>query len=160
MSEDRLCNRTACKQPGADWWNISTRAWYCRDCATAINREVPPGHGPCCINPVNMPPTPAAPGPALGPSAETVEAAYFEWVKSGAFVTQSRHSAFKAGAEWAASRPASSGMTFEEWSYTPEAQALTLQWNTFEQRSETARIIWEAAWAEARKEGVSDGRAP
>lgn len=31
------CNVTACQKPGADYWNLSTRAWYCRDCADKIN---------------------------------------------------------------------------------------------------------------------------
>ena len=32
-----LCNRTACQKPGATFYNISTRAWYCPKCAEAIN---------------------------------------------------------------------------------------------------------------------------
>ena len=32
------CNRTACTTPQALWYNRSTRAWYCRDCAEKINR--------------------------------------------------------------------------------------------------------------------------
>lgn len=35
------CNRSACKRelpPNDRWWNTSTRAWYCRSCAFAINR--------------------------------------------------------------------------------------------------------------------------
>lgn len=31
------CNRTACQQPGAVWWNSSTRAFYCQSCARKIN---------------------------------------------------------------------------------------------------------------------------
>ena len=31
------CNVTACQKPGADYWNLSTRAWYCRECADKIN---------------------------------------------------------------------------------------------------------------------------
>lgn len=32
------CNVTSCQAPGATWFNHSTRAWYCRPCAMAINR--------------------------------------------------------------------------------------------------------------------------
>jgi hypothetical protein len=40
------CNRTACQEPFGPWilrgvkpwWNTSTRAWYCRQCAAMINR--------------------------------------------------------------------------------------------------------------------------
>lgn len=31
------CNRTACQAPGATWYNLSTRAWYCGECAGMIN---------------------------------------------------------------------------------------------------------------------------
>jgi hypothetical protein len=31
-----LCNRTACQRPGATWFNTSTRAYYCEDCARDI----------------------------------------------------------------------------------------------------------------------------
>jgi len=31
------CNRTACQKPGARYFNKSTRAYYCRECAEAIN---------------------------------------------------------------------------------------------------------------------------
>jgi hypothetical protein len=37
---DALCNRRACKAPGANWWNPHTRAWYCRPCAIAINHAL------------------------------------------------------------------------------------------------------------------------
>ena len=30
------CNRTACQQPGASWFNTSTRAYYCEPCARDI----------------------------------------------------------------------------------------------------------------------------
>jgi hypothetical protein len=33
-----LCNRTACRAPGATWFNTSTRKHYCRRCAGLINR--------------------------------------------------------------------------------------------------------------------------
>ncbi|MDR9847063.1 hypothetical protein [Herbaspirillum huttiense] len=33
------CNVTACQKPGATWWNIGSRAYYCRSCAEAINRD-------------------------------------------------------------------------------------------------------------------------
>ncbi len=32
------CNRTACQKPGATWYNKSTRAYYCEECAHEINR--------------------------------------------------------------------------------------------------------------------------
>lgn len=32
------CNRQACLAPGATWWNVVTRAFYCRPCAAMINR--------------------------------------------------------------------------------------------------------------------------
>ena len=31
-----ICNRTVCSQT-ASWWNTSTRAYYCGDCARQIN---------------------------------------------------------------------------------------------------------------------------
>jgi hypothetical protein len=34
--EGGICNRSACDRAGADWWNTSTRAWYCVVCANAI----------------------------------------------------------------------------------------------------------------------------
>jgi len=36
--KDGNCNITACQKPGATWWNISTRAYYCAYCASEINR--------------------------------------------------------------------------------------------------------------------------
>lgn len=33
-----LCNRTACQQPGATWFNHSTRKHYCGECAALIDR--------------------------------------------------------------------------------------------------------------------------
>lgn len=33
-----LCNRTACQKPPAYWFNSSTRAYYCNDCAQLINK--------------------------------------------------------------------------------------------------------------------------
>lgn len=36
-----LCNRTACRQPGATWWNATMNAWYCQPCAFAINEHTP-----------------------------------------------------------------------------------------------------------------------
>lgn len=32
------CNTTACQRPGAEWFNHSTRAYYCEDCAHVLNR--------------------------------------------------------------------------------------------------------------------------
>jgi hypothetical protein len=37
QAPSRLCNRTACRQPNATWWNLSTRAWYCQKCSLKIN---------------------------------------------------------------------------------------------------------------------------
>jgi hypothetical protein len=34
-----LCNRTACREEGAKWWNTSTRKYYCVMCASKINLE-------------------------------------------------------------------------------------------------------------------------
>jgi hypothetical protein len=34
-----LCNRKACREPGARWWNSSTRKFYCVMCASRINME-------------------------------------------------------------------------------------------------------------------------
>lgn len=31
------CNRVDCQRPGATWFNSSTRAWYCPECAKKIN---------------------------------------------------------------------------------------------------------------------------
>jgi hypothetical protein len=39
---NRDCYRKACKQPGASWYNSSTRQYYCRSCALKIN-EFNPG---------------------------------------------------------------------------------------------------------------------
>lgn len=38
---DGNCNRTDCQVPikGANWFNTSTRAYYCRGCAGLINRD-------------------------------------------------------------------------------------------------------------------------
>lgn len=36
-AKDGNCNVTRCQKPGATWWNISMRAYYCRACAIAIN---------------------------------------------------------------------------------------------------------------------------
>ncbi len=33
------CNRTACQQPGATWYNKGTYKYYCAKCAEMINRE-------------------------------------------------------------------------------------------------------------------------
>ena len=33
------CNRTACQQPGAVWYNSSTRKYYCRNCAITIQQQ-------------------------------------------------------------------------------------------------------------------------
>lgn len=31
------CNRTVCKNQNANWFNLSTRAYYCKSCANEIN---------------------------------------------------------------------------------------------------------------------------
>lgn len=36
------CNLTACQKPGANYFNKSTRAYYCKECADLINW--PGGH--------------------------------------------------------------------------------------------------------------------
>jgi len=33
------CNRTVCQEPGAVWFNHSTRMYYCQKCADLINEE-------------------------------------------------------------------------------------------------------------------------
>ena len=33
------CNRTACQKPGANYFNKSTRCYYCAECAERINWE-------------------------------------------------------------------------------------------------------------------------
>lgn len=46
------CNRTACQQPGAVWWNSSTRAYYCQSCARKINEfsEKADGYALCILS--------------------------------------------------------------------------------------------------------------
>lgn len=36
---DGICNRTVCENEKAQWFNHSTRAWYCDDCARILNLE-------------------------------------------------------------------------------------------------------------------------
>lgn len=44
-----LCNRTACRAPGAYYWNESTRKHYCQKCGELINREAAKfGEPPLC----------------------------------------------------------------------------------------------------------------
>jgi hypothetical protein len=38
------CNRSACQKPGAVYYNHSTRAYYCADCADMINKMNPESH--------------------------------------------------------------------------------------------------------------------
>lgn len=38
-AEGGNCNRTACQQPGAVWYNESTRLYYCRNCAIDIQQS-------------------------------------------------------------------------------------------------------------------------
>jgi hypothetical protein len=51
----QVCNRTVCNQRGADWWNPSTRAWYCGRCARLIN-----DHNPGLCYEVSLDATPRA----------------------------------------------------------------------------------------------------
>lgn len=39
--KDGHCNRSGCLQPGAEWFNHSTRKWYCGGCARLINLANP-----------------------------------------------------------------------------------------------------------------------
>ena len=48
------CNVTACQKPGAQYWNTSTRAFYCAKCAKQIN-EVLMSTPDLCVHPYNMP---------------------------------------------------------------------------------------------------------
>jgi hypothetical protein len=41
------CNRSACLARPATWFNTSTRAHYCPDCAFLINRHCPRGEHIC-----------------------------------------------------------------------------------------------------------------
>lgn len=50
------CNRTACEAHGATWFNIETRALYCKRDAMGINEAPLPGFGPLCV-PVDRKPT-------------------------------------------------------------------------------------------------------
>lgn len=48
------CNRRACQAPGATWYNRSTRAHYCGECAALLNRvnrrdSVRIYGGPLCV---------------------------------------------------------------------------------------------------------------
>lgn len=33
------CNRGSCLKPGASWFNLSTRAYYCSKCARLLNND-------------------------------------------------------------------------------------------------------------------------
>lgn len=37
-NKNEECNRTDCQQPPAEYYNYSTRKWYCAECAAKINR--------------------------------------------------------------------------------------------------------------------------
>ena len=48
------CNRTACHNPDAQWFNRSTRAYYCGECAMKLNHANPVDalrlfNGPLCV---------------------------------------------------------------------------------------------------------------
>jgi len=45
------CNRRACQSPGATWFNIGTRAYYCQPCALKINRINADYGEPICLPP-------------------------------------------------------------------------------------------------------------
>lgn len=38
------CNRTDCQEPPAEYYNHSTRKFYCAECAAKINRMNPESH--------------------------------------------------------------------------------------------------------------------
>jgi hypothetical protein len=38
--KDGNCNRQACQQPGATYFNVGTDAYYCESCARRINRDM------------------------------------------------------------------------------------------------------------------------
>ncbi len=40
-TEGGRCNRSVCLRPGAEWFNHSTKRWYCGDCARLINEVNP-----------------------------------------------------------------------------------------------------------------------
>src|SRR5690349_19861936 len=52
---DGACNRSACLERPATWWNESTRAHYCGTCARLINDNTPDGSIIC--TPVRRPST-------------------------------------------------------------------------------------------------------
>jgi len=33
------CNRTACQKPGAVWFHLDTRKYYCKACADMLNND-------------------------------------------------------------------------------------------------------------------------
>lgn len=53
------CNRTACQTHGATWYNLSTRAYYCAECALLINEANMMdavklyGHPFLCVSPLD-----------------------------------------------------------------------------------------------------------
>ncbi len=63
------CNRTACQKPGATWWNISTRAYYCPSCAHILNREN--GEGLCVPHVATLAAPASSPQPEAGGEALT-----------------------------------------------------------------------------------------
>ena len=46
------CNRTACTNRGATWWNKMTLGFYCADDAREINKSWP--HDPICTDKSDM----------------------------------------------------------------------------------------------------------
>ena len=41
MASDHLCNRKACRAPGARWWHRVMAAYYCGYCKLLIERANP-----------------------------------------------------------------------------------------------------------------------
>ncbi len=51
------CNRTVCKHLNANWYNSSTRKYYCIECALLINRE---NNQELCVKENNEPTEPTS----------------------------------------------------------------------------------------------------
>jgi hypothetical protein len=46
--KDGNCNRQACQQPGATWYNSGTYKYYCKACASMINWSCETGEELLC----------------------------------------------------------------------------------------------------------------
>lgn len=33
------CNRSACQKPGAEWYHMDTKKYYCKSCADMLNND-------------------------------------------------------------------------------------------------------------------------